>query len=82
MDVVAHNLTLDQDAARFRGNLDDDLLEPPINAVDQESAPIASQTRPVSSTGNSPLSLRGSPLVAASWRSADHSHERGVSTTS
>jgi hypothetical protein len=40
--VVGNKFTLNQDAARFLGNLGGDLLEPPINA-DQDFAPIFGQ---------------------------------------
>jgi hypothetical protein len=40
MDVVSHDLDLNQDAVRFLDNFGNDLLEPPIDAIDQHLAPI------------------------------------------
>ena len=35
VDVVRHDLGLDQDAVRFLSNFGTDLLEPPLDAIDQ-----------------------------------------------
>jgi hypothetical protein len=40
VDVVRHDLGLDQDAVRFVSNFGTDLLEPPLDAIDQPVAPI------------------------------------------
>jgi hypothetical protein len=40
VDVVRHDLGLDQDAARFFSNFGNALPEPPIDAIDQRLAPI------------------------------------------
>jgi hypothetical protein len=39
-DVVRHDLGLEQDAVRLVSNFGNDLLEPPIDALDQHLAPI------------------------------------------
>jgi hypothetical protein len=40
VDVVRHDLGLEQEAVRFLGHFGNDLLEPPIDAIDQHLAPI------------------------------------------
>jgi hypothetical protein len=40
MDVVWHDVDLNQDAVRFLDSFGNDLLEPPIDAIDQHLAPI------------------------------------------
>jgi hypothetical protein len=40
VDVVRHDLGLGPDAVRFLSNFGTDLLEPPLDAIDQHLAPI------------------------------------------
>jgi hypothetical protein len=40
VDVVRHDLGLEPDAVRFLSNFGTDLLEPPLDAIDQHVAPI------------------------------------------
>jgi hypothetical protein len=40
VDVVRHDLGLEQDAARFFSHFGNDLLGPPIHAIEQHLAPI------------------------------------------
>jgi hypothetical protein len=56
--VVRHDLGLEQDAVRFLSNFGTDLLEPPLDAIDQHVAPIFPTKDPVVLTRNDDVALR------------------------
>jgi hypothetical protein len=61
VDVVRRDLGLDQDAVRFLSNFGTDLLEPPLDAIDQYVARIFPTKDHVVLTRKDDVALRSGP---------------------
>jgi hypothetical protein len=78
VDVVGHHLCLEQDGVRFLSNFGNDLLEPPINAIDQHWAPILRTKDYVVLARKDDVAIR-SVLHPATYSSSlyNHNHQEG-----
>jgi len=76
VDVVRHDLGLEQDAVRFLSNFGNDLLEPQIDAIDQHLAPIFRTKDHVILTRKDDVAIR-SVLHPGIYSEGPYNHQEG-----